>query len=220
MKQFLILYFCYFEPMSLWYTNFTRSSGTVGSTKATLSAPVSLSCTHAKSTERARRQFGIDELNHGRVCATQARTENWTLNTELVSGRYVKYARLRPRLARKTYWTGLRTAALAARFRIRSIYTPSARTKLQTNYTCRSAVCYSSTKFHQQTHAIQTIRRVDRKHSVRFLLEEILVEWYSNCYKSLETAFWIFKLNFNLPFFIDCCEAVIISLQYPISYTL
>ena len=30
--------------------------------------------------------------------------------------------------------------------------------------------------FHQQTYVIQTIRRVDRKHSVRFLLEEILVE--------------------------------------------
>ena len=29
MKQILILYFCYFEPMSLWYTNFTRNSGTV-----------------------------------------------------------------------------------------------------------------------------------------------------------------------------------------------
>ena len=29
--------------------------------------------------------------------------------------------------------------------------------------------------FHQQTYVIQTICRVDRKHSVRFLLEEILV---------------------------------------------
>ena len=29
MKQILILYFCYFEPMSLWYTNFMRNSGTV-----------------------------------------------------------------------------------------------------------------------------------------------------------------------------------------------
>ena len=28
MKQILILYFCYFEPMSLWYTTFTRNSGT------------------------------------------------------------------------------------------------------------------------------------------------------------------------------------------------
>ena len=84
--------------------------------------------------------------------------------TELVFERRVQHARLRPRLAaRKTYWTSLRTAALAARFSIRSIYTPSVRTKLQTNCTCWSAACYSSTQFHQQTYVIQTIRRDSRR---------------------------------------------------------
>ena len=43
MKQILILYFCYFEPMSLWYANFTPSSGAVKSTKATSSSLLILS---------------------------------------------------------------------------------------------------------------------------------------------------------------------------------
>ena len=54
--------------------------------------------------------------------------------------------------------------------------------------------------FHQQTYVIQTIRRVDRKHSGRFLLEEILVEWYSNCFKVTWNNILNFQFNFNLPF--------------------
>ena len=200
MKQILILYFCYFEPMSLWYTNFTSNArngeswGNIIGSSLSLARTPTVKSAHAGSTERARRLFGIGELNHGRVCATQARLHRTGFRT------CVQHARLRPRLARKTYWTGLRTAALAARFSIRSIYTPSARTKLQTNCTCRSAVCYSSTQFHQQTYMIQTIRRVDRKHSVRFLWRRFSSRDTPTVSKSRGTAFWIFKFNFNLPF--------------------
>ena len=91
----------------------------------------------------------------------------------------------------KTYWTGLRTAALAASLSIRGIYTPSVRTKLQTNCTCRSAVCYSSTLFNNKH---TWLRRVIESIEAFgwFLLEEILVEWILQLLH--------FKFNFNLPF--------------------
>ena len=91
MKQILILYFCDVEPMSLWYTNFTRNSGTVKVqgqhrplflilARSARRQYITRYCTqytvqsaHADGKERVRRQFGVGELNHGMVCATRAR---------------------------------------------------------------------------------------------------------------------------------------------------
>ena len=158
MKQILIIYFVILSRCHSCKRPSTRTQETV-KVEATLSAPVSLSRSHAGSTERARRQFGVGELNHGKVCATRARL-HWT------GFRAVRGARTPPAeigQKKKTYWTGLRAAVLAASLSIRGIYTPSVRTKLQTNCTCRSAVCNSSTQFHQQIYVIQTIRRDSRR---------------------------------------------------------
>ena len=90
MKQILILYFCYFESMSSCKRTSTRTQETV-KVEATLSASVSLSLGTptvqnsllytVHSTERARRQCGIGELNHGRVCLTRARQRSTGFRT-------------------------------------------------------------------------------------------------------------------------------------------
>ena len=131
--------------MSLWYTNFTHSSGTV-KVEATSSTPVSLSLGTptvqnsllytVHSTERVRRQVGIGELNHeGSVLLGGPDC------TELVSGRCVKHARL---------YTDKQHLSISCLLQFNPVQ--------------------------QQTHVTSSSSRFDRKHSVRFLLEGILVE--------------------------------------------
>ena len=148
--------YCYFEPMSLWYTNFTRNSGTVKvqgqlrplflilarsarrQYRTRYCIQYTVQRAHADGKERVRWQFGDGELNHGRVCATRARL-HWTGFRARV-----QYARLRPRLTRKTYWT-------------------DSRTKHQTANS--SSVWSAAQSVHQQTYVIQLIRIVE---SIRF----------------------------------------------------
>ena len=65
--------------------------------------------------------------------------------------------------------------------------------------------------FHQQTYVIQTIRR-DSRREIRRLLQ---ITWNSILNFQVQ-----FQLAPFIIFFNDCYEVVIISLQYPISYTL
>ena len=203
MKQILILYSCYFESMSSGKRTSTRTQETV-KVEATLSAPVSLSFgTPTQYRTRYCTQYTVQSAHADSSALANSITEASVLlapdNTELVSGWCVKYARLRPSLARQTYWTGWRTAARAERFSIRGIYAPSARTKLQTNCTYRSAVCYSSTL-------------LNNKHTwLRRLIESTENLWFDSTggvYRQsilqlllqvILNSFYIFKFNFNLP---------------------
>ena len=85
MKQILILYLCYFEPMSLWYTTFTRNARNGESWGNIIGSSLSLSRSHADSKERARRQYRArtPTVRHGRtqsqkgLCYSGPTTPNW-----------------------------------------------------------------------------------------------------------------------------------------------
>ena len=127
--------------------------------------------------------------------------------------RCMGHARLRPRLARKkhTELVGARRRWLqvsASEASTRRLYELNYRqTALVDQLFDRSAVCYSLTQFHHQTYVIQTIRR-DSRQEIRQPLQII-------CNSILN-----FQVQFQLAFFNDCCEVVMIPMQYPIIYTL
>ena len=144
--------------MSLWYTHFYANARNGESWGNIIGSSLSLSLARTAAVQSAHADSSA---------LANSITERSVLLgldlTELVSGGAWGTHASAEICQKKTYWTGLRTAALAASFSMRGIYTPSVRTKLKANCTCRSAVCYSSTQFHQQTYVIQTIRRDSRQ---------------------------------------------------------
>ena len=206
MKQILILYFWYFEPMSLataerWKLRQLRPLFLILARSARRQyrthycTQYTVQCAYADSSALA------NSITEGSVLLDPT-TPNW-----------FPAVPHRPRLARRKNILNWLANGGAGCFSIRGIYTPSVWTKLQTNCTCRSGVWSNSCLL--QFNSISSSDTWFR----RFV--EILVERHVNCYKSLGTAFWIFKFNFNLPFLMwSRYNTIIIPLQYPIIYML
>ena len=136
--------------MSLWYTDFTLSSGTAKNTKASSSALLLLSWAEACSTAGPLTVW----------CQLRVQPAD-SLTAQLASLQYST-------TGSPSIWTGSQTLngrmALFLRICVGLI---------RGQNTCRQTAELSHRQislFQQQTHVIQSNRRVDRKHSVQFLL--------------------------------------------------
>ena len=180
MKQILILYFCYFEPMSLCYTNFTRNSGTVkvqGQLRPLFlilarSARPQYSTQYRARTPTVRRWRTQSRKG---LCYSGPTTLNWFPGTRAVR-------------------------APPAEIGQKNILNWFADKTPDGNQLIR--LIDSSTSF------------INRHTWFSRFVESVRLHWRS--LSSINSP----NLVSTCLFFNDCCEAVIISLQYSISYTL
>ena len=200
MKQILILYFCYFEPMSRWYTNYYANAGNGESWGNIIGSSLSLArrqyrtryCTqytvqsaHADGKERAHRQFGVGELNHGSVCYSGPTTLTW-LPSGAGGGAHFSAEIGQKKNIPNWFADGgwLQVSASGA----------STRRLYELNYRQTALVDQLLID-----HLFVTVQpSFINRHTWFRRFVGILVEWYSNCFKSLGTA----KFNFNVPFFL------------------
>ena len=139
MKQILKLYFVILSRCHSSKRTSTRTQETF-KVEATLSAPVSLSLARRQYRARTPTVRRWRTQSRKGLCYSGPTIPNW-----LPDG--AKHSRLRPRLARKTYWTDSRTKHQMAN---------------------SWSIWSTAQSVHQQTHMTSSISRVDREPLVRF----------------------------------------------------